>query len=294
MRLSHSISILTMLAIGLGPLAGGAQTVFTEDFESPDTPDYQTYFAGEVLVTANNAWSVTMNSIDLFDGVVRSEAAAFDGRQAVDLTGSPNEGVMEADFATIPGLAYDLRFHFARNNFLGSNTGDAEVEVFGSGILLQEFIQHDPVLNAFDEYLEFNGNFLANSTTSTLRFSSLDPGVAGITIDGISVSVASASGVVGPSVIVSIDGIINAHPNPFNPNVSIDYLTTQPGRVDVTIFDMSGRIVRSLVREDLPAGRHSTNWNGTGLNGEGVASGIYLCRLSTVRGISTRTLVLLK
>ncbi len=58
-----------------------------------------------------------------------------------------------------------------------------------------------------------------------------------------------------------------------------------PARLDV--FDVQGRCVRTLLREGLPAGRHSFTWDGCATDGQRAASGIYLVRLSA----SGRTLV---
>jgi len=174
--------------VPLLPGASSATAVLVEDFETPDTADYITYFAPQLLVTATNTWSVTTASVDLFEDAARPEAAAFDGAQAVDLTGSPGAGVMEAAFPTAPGTQYQLVFHYARNNLLGADTGDAQVEVIGSGLLLQAFVRHDPAQHPFNTYLQFSDTFTADSTQAILRFTSLDPGNTGITIDGILVS----------------------------------------------------------------------------------------------------------
>jgi hypothetical protein len=54
----------------------------------------------------------------------------------VDVTGSPGAGVIETTLSTVTGRTYELVFHYARNSFLGTEAGDAQVEVVGSGILL--------------------------------------------------------------------------------------------------------------------------------------------------------------
>ncbi|HMB69080.1 MAG TPA: hypothetical protein VKU85_07200 [bacterium] len=186
-----ALTVLTLL-LPVGAVRAGA--VLVEDFESPDTANFATYNAGELLVTATNTWSVTSTGIDLYEAAARAEAAAFDGAQAVDLAGSPGAGVIETTFPTVVGQSYELVFHYARNALLGLLTGDALVEVVGGSTLLQAQVQHDPALHAFDAYLQFRGSFTADVTVTTLRFTSLNPDNTGITLDGISIATTTAVG----------------------------------------------------------------------------------------------------
>ena len=176
-----------MVLVGLAPAGAHGQTVLSESFESPDIANFQTFNIGQTLVTATQSWSITTSGVDLFEDAARPEAAAFDGTQAVDLTGSPGAGVIQTTFATIPGATYKLTFHYARNNLLGAATGDAQVDVLGTGSLLQATVQHSPATHAFDAYRTFEGSFTADSAQGTLRFTSLDPGTTGITVDGITI-----------------------------------------------------------------------------------------------------------
>ncbi len=65
-----------------------------------------------------------------------------------------------------------------------------------------------------------------------------------------------------------------ASPNPFNPSTSVSYWLPESGRVRISVFDVSGRLVAVLVDEIRPAGEHVVRWTATGL-----ASGLYFCRL---------------
>lgn len=80
-----------------------------------------------------------------------------------------------------------------------------------------------------------------------------------------------------------------ASPNPFNPRTTIDYVTVVPGRVSLRLYDLGGRLVRVLVDEELAAGAHETMLDGTGL-----ASGIYVCRMTAGAFTQTRKLALVK
>jgi hypothetical protein len=76
-------------------------------------------------------------------------------------------------------------------------------------------------------------------------------------------------------------GTPTASPNPFNPSTRIDLRIGGSGHapVEVVIFDLRGRKVRSLWQGPLPAGRQSLTWDGSSDDGRQVASGAYLARV---------------
>jgi hypothetical protein len=78
-------------------------------------------------------------------------------------------------------------------------------------------------------------------------------------------------------------------PNPFNPETTIRYTLAQAGPVRLTVFDVQGRRVATLVDAHQEAGEHRVRWNAQGL-----ASGIYLYRLDTPHRSQTRKMVLLR
>lgn len=77
-------------------------------------------------------------------------------------------------------------------------------------------------------------------------------------------------------------------PNPFHSAASISFELAEPGRTIVSVYDLSGRIVKNLVNSELGIGQHSVSWDGTGENGEILATGIYMCRIE-FGGISETT-----
>jgi hypothetical protein len=78
-------------------------------------------------------------------------------------------------------------------------------------------------------------------------------------------------------------------PNPFNPVTTIRFATTATGRVTLRLYDLAGRQARVLVDADLPPGIHATTLDGTGL-----ASGVYVCRMAAGTYKQTRELTLVK
>ncbi|MFN2371217.1 MAG: FlgD immunoglobulin-like domain containing protein, partial [Candidatus Krumholzibacteriia bacterium] len=85
-----------------------------------------------------------------------------------------------------------------------------------------------------------------------------------------------------------------ASPNPFNPRTTVGYELEAAGRMSLAIYDLSGRLVRTLLEGWCPAGPHSLSWDGTGSSGQAVASGTYLLHLETSVGGASAKLMLVR
>ena len=83
-------------------------------------------------------------------------------------------------------------------------------------------------------------------------------------------------------------------PNPFNPTTTIQYDLPQAGWVVLKIYDALGREVRTLVRGDNPAGRHTVLWNGSNDEGVNLSSGMYIYRLTAGTFEQTRKMLLVR
>jgi hypothetical protein len=75
-------------------------------------------------------------------------------------------------------------------------------------------------------------------------------------------------------------GLVEITPNPFNPRVQIGFRLARDTRVDIEIYDLRGRRIRSLLGEWRPAGPGATVWDGNDDRGRAVASGVYTVRLA--------------
>jgi hypothetical protein len=84
------------------------------------------------------------------------------------------------------------------------------------------------------------------------------------------------------------------HPNPFNPSTTIRYALGEAGRVRLSVYDASGRHVRTLVDGAEAAGEHTVDFDGRDDRGAALASGVYFYRLDTGNLTRTRKMVLLK
>ncbi len=93
-----------------------------------------------------------------------------------------------------------------------------------------------------------------------------------------------------PTVLVLKGNI----PNPFNPTTKIQFDLPSETRVEMQVFDLKGRKVKSLISETLASGHHIVTWNGTDSSGQQVSSGTYFYRLKAGGESLTRKMLLLK
>jgi hypothetical protein len=86
--------------------------------------------------------------------------------------------------------------------------------------------------------------------------------------------------------------IVN-HPNPFRQNTVISYQHSLESAASVGIYDLSGRLVRTLIGEATGSGRYAAAWDGMDREGRRLPGGIYFSRLAPGDGSHTRQMVLL-
>ena len=84
------------------------------------------------------------------------------------------------------------------------------------------------------------------------------------------------------------------HPNPFNPSTIIRYTLARPARVTLSVYDVTGRLVRELLDGPKPAGEFQVEWDGRTLRGEPASSGVYFYRMAAGDLVETRKMVLLR
>ncbi len=84
------------------------------------------------------------------------------------------------------------------------------------------------------------------------------------------------------------------YPNPFNPQTTIQFRMQDPGYAELTILDLLGRRVRTLLAAVIPAGAMSIKWDGRNDAGQALPSGTYAYRLESKGQLQMRKLLLLK
>jgi hypothetical protein len=88
--------------------------------------------------------------------------------------------------------------------------------------------------------------------------------------------------------------VLRAFPNPFNPSTTIRFTLSEPGPVELHVFDVRGRVVRTLVRQRHDGGAHAISWDGRNDDGRFVGSGVYFCRFLNERVAESLKIVLIK
>ena len=84
------------------------------------------------------------------------------------------------------------------------------------------------------------------------------------------------------------------YPNPFNPSTQIKYDIAEDSFVSITIYDVMGRKIRSLMNTSQTAGYHTISWDARNDIGEGVSAGMYIYTIQAGEFRSTKKMVLLK
>ena len=96
------------------------------------------------------------------------------------------------------------------------------------------------------------------------------------------------------SDIPTTHSLYHNFPNPFNPETAIRYDLPEQGRVTLTIYNLLGCKIKTLVDKDEEAGRYLVSWDGKNDLGETVTSGIYFYRMQVGNFVQSRKMILVK
>lgn len=96
------------------------------------------------------------------------------------------------------------------------------------------------------------------------------------------------------TVVSSSVSMAQPTPNPFNPRTEVSFSVPHQARVDLQVYDVRGRRVRTLVSGVLGAGAHRVVWDGTDDVHQAVASGVYFMKLMTNTKTLTRRMTLIR
>jgi len=85
-----------------------------------------------------------------------------------------------------------------------------------------------------------------------------------------------------------------AYPNPFNPTTTISFSLQKEQHANISVYNIKGQKVNTLVNEVLPMGHHKIIWNGDNAQGRQIGSGIYFIRMQTAGYTKVEKAVLIK
>jgi flagellar hook assembly protein FlgD len=87
---------------------------------------------------------------------------------------------------------------------------------------------------------------------------------------------------------------LTTYPNPFVKKTVIDFAIRTQENVSITVYDVSGKMVKSLVAQKLAPGCHEIHWNGEDRMGRRVSNGIYFIKLKTPSYAAEKKVILLR
>jgi hypothetical protein len=149
-----------------------------------------------------------------------------------------------------------------------------------------------PAGGSFDITIDFASAELdLGEYLGSIMINSNDPMTPMLTVP-VSLSVSDAASGAGglPTAFV----LKQNHPNPFNPSTTIKFALPNSGPVSLVVYDIAGRLVKTLVNGNMEATNHSVVWNGRDSSDRQVSSGVYYYRLVADGFTDTRKMMLVK
>ncbi len=196
-----------------------------------------------------------------------------------------------------------LAFYLFYSNHLGGNPGedafDVDVSTNGGTNWVNMLSRVEHTNDLWEKVQVDVTNFVPLTATMRFRFIARDlggPSLVEVAVDDFLIEVVpqtqGVAGEVGASPLRF--AVAQNRPNPFNPSTEIHFTAPSTGPVALRIYDVDGRLVRTLVDEIVAAGQHVAVWDGRDAHGAAAASGIYYYRIDAGDFSATRKMVLVK
>ena len=104
------------------------------------------------------------------------------------------------------------------------------------------------------------------------------------------------SGIDTPEEIAALTKVFHLfqnQPNPFSPDTRIGFVLPRAGMTEIVVYDVGGRLIRTLLKQEREAGAHTVEWDGLDDSGERVAGGVYFYQLNAPGVEEARRMILL-
>ena len=151
--------------------------------------------------------------------------------------------------------------------------GDGDTEIFTASISGTVFAYDSPGIPASTSWPTYKYN--------AARWGSIPDDITGLEGGGSEIIPARAE-------------LYQNYPNPFNPETNFGFRIADFGFTTLRIYDISGRLVKTLLEQELAPGEYRFTWDGRNESGRVLASGVYLYRLRAGDFVQTRKLILLR
>lgn len=190
----------------------------------------------------------------------------YSANGTIGRTGS-TECATLANWQSATGL--DLNSQSSSLSFEDYTTGDLRFkrEAANSAV----FDKGTPVAGITDDYL--------SKSRTSLFYSQVDIGAYEL----------PQSSDIDDGLLPIVTALSQNFPNPFNPATEINFSLAKDSKVNLTVYNAKGEIVRTLLNTSLNAGYHSVNFNAAGLN-----SGVYIYKMITQENSFTRKMIIVK
>ncbi len=106
--------------------------------------------------------------------------------------------------------------------------------------------------------------------------------------------VINANGTDNPNPLTFKTELKGNYPNPFNPSTSVAFSLKDPSKVNISIYNIKGELVKVLVNETKNPGHHSVVWNGKNSHNKTVSAGIYMLKMECNEYIKTKKIIMIK
>jgi len=125
-------------------------------------------------------------------------------------------------------------------------------------------------------------------TINKYRINESDP------VEDVVVTFTNSALGIDANTIPTVYALHQNYPNPFNPTTHVKYALPETGNVQIMIYDLMGRKVRTLINSEQNAGFKTLQWNATNDRNEPVSAGLYLYTIQAGEFRQTKKMVLLK
>lgn len=183
----------------------------------------------------------------------------------------------------------------SETNHLGYNVMRSSTDVLDDAIQInQSFVSTGSSTGTQITYNYRDEDNIADNTTYYYWLQSVDLDNTTYFFGPVQVIINNEGGPEPPPVVPTYTELLNAYPNPFNPNTTIPYTLKSPGEVKFEIYNVKGQVVWSKNMDHPKAGYYQLGWNGKDNIGKSVSSGIYYYRMTSGKYTASKKIILVK
>lgn len=282
---------LNLLLTGTS-FAGATVTITHNLGFIPDWVKYQIGSGALVNVPANDTWTDTTLNLSIDAGKGPNDLKIIfpkSNDQPLPVSLSSFSAVLTADMYV--KIAWTAE---SEVNHAGYNVLRASVKNLNNAIYVNSGLISDGTTLGTQVSYNFTD---IDTESNTVYYYWLES----VSLEGASeffgpLSVTVGDGTTGPTTpdIPVFTALLNAYPNPFNPNTNLRYSLKEAGSVRMDIYNAKGQLVRSMNASHATPGYFSMTWDGRDASGKQVGSGVYMYRMTSGQYTAAKKMILAK